>query len=390
MESRHLLAARVETLRQDLVLAGSALESPSIRRDLRDSVEILFAALIQRKTEELAAFGHTLSNGVSQDPGGLAPYWTQFEEHVEESDRLLREYFAFIEGALVRSAGLDNGICDLADEYLKHLARVTAIEWQRMTILADSEFFAPMTDIIRMRYPHFSIWNLPVLAHEFGHFVTPRLQDRLERTDPLREFRRRIRTEARTDVPPQLADGAEERASKHLDEFIADAFAAYAAGPAYVCACILLRFEPAHADEEGPDHPADGRRAYLLFRLLETFSADYSKVAGTLQSMWTANLEAAGRRPMRQPDAWLDRIASALAAILPALAPKARFDAAQWRNAATLSDRLLTDRRMEVALTPNEITNGAWLCRIANDEAKAPLISAKALELFLESPRQRT
>jgi len=218
MEARDLLAARVETLRQDLVLAASALTNEAIRPDLRESVNVLFAGFIQRKTEALAALARTVSNGVSVGRGALVPHWLQFEEHVVECDKLLREYFAFVEGALVRSAGLDNRICDLADEYLRHLARVTTVDWTRMTILADSEFFAPMTDIIRMRYPHFSIWNLPVLAHEFGHFATPRLQDRLGGTDPLKEFRRKIRTQARTDAPPSMASIVEEQASKHLDD----------------------------------------------------------------------------------------------------------------------------------------------------------------------------
>ena len=391
MEPRDVLAARVEAFRQDLELAASALTSKVIREDLLKSVNVLFSGLIQRKTEELAAFALTLPNGASTGRGALAPHWARFEQHVDECDRLLRQDFAFIEGALVRSAGLDNRICDLADEYLRHLASVTTVDWTRMTILADSEFFVPMTDIIRMRYPHFSIWNLPVLAHEFGHFVTPRLQDRLGSTDPIKDFRRKIRTQARTGVPPQAADDAEERALKHLDEFIADAFAVYAAGPAYACTCLLLRFEPAHADEDGPDHPSDGRRAYLLLKLLETLSADYAKVGRFLQSAWAMNLEAAGRAAMRTPDPWLDQIATTLAAILGTLAPKARFDAAQWRNAAAVSRRLPTDdwKKETGGLTPNEITNAAWLCRIANEEASAPVISSKALELFLASTLQR-
>jgi hypothetical protein len=381
--NRLVLAARVEALRQDLTLAHAALRNPAIRLHFRESVGVLFGGFIDRKTGDLDELARDLGAHTSDDRGSLADYWRRFEQHTEECDRILKEYRAFIEGALVRSAGLDDGICDLADAFLRQLARLTTIEWTRFTIVAEGESFAPMTDIIRLRYPHFSIWNLPVLAHEFGHFVTPRLQDRLRGTDPLGTFRSDVRRELSGLLPPGTGKERVEQVVLHLDEFMADAFALHTAGPSFASACIHLRFEPMHAYEDLREHPSDGRRVYLQLKLLGALGPEYVKVRDKLSSMWQDNLAGAGATAMPGSDPWLDRIAARLGKLFQTLAPKAKLETDNWRTAVALSQRLLLPTWQDEAewLTPRDILNGAWLCRLDRGEVDAPLISSRALEL---------
>jgi hypothetical protein len=380
---RRILAARVEALRQDLSLASRALSSDKILEPLRQSVEILFGGLIERKRADLDELARDVAANTSPDRGALSEHWRRLDTHAGECDRILKEYRAFLEGALVRSAGLDNGICDLADAFLRQLARITAVDWTRFTIVADDDFFAPMTDIIRLRYPHFSIWNLPVLAHEFGHFVTPQLKDRLRGTEPLETFRDDVRREISQQLPPGANRDLIDQAVMHLDEFIADAFAVHTAGPAFVAACVHLRFEPIGANADSTQHPSDSRRVYLQLALLDAMGADYAKVRKKLASMWADNLEGAGVSPMSGSDPWLDKIADRLSKLFQTLVPKARLDTSDWRRAVALGQRLLASNYKDDAesLTTRDILNGAWLCRLDHAEAEAPTISARARDL---------
>lgn len=382
METRLVLAARVDALRQDLAIAAGALENPAIDPHFRQRVAVLFGGLLQRKTRDLDSLARDLDAHASRERSSLAGFWRRFEQQTDECGRLLREYRAFLEGALLRSARLDHGICDLADALLRQLAHLTGVEWSRFTIVAEDEFFAPMTDIIRVRYPHVSVWNLPVLAHEFGHFVTPRLQDRLRGTDPLRDFRGEVGREMAAIAPAASRQALVDQTLDHLDEHIADAFAVYAAGPAFVATCLMLRFEPARAYEDTRAHPSDGRRTYLLLTLLGLLSADYDKITRSLRTIWDDNLAGAGAPDMSRVDDWLDRLGRRLVDLFDALAPKAKFDVADWRRSVALSQRLLTAawEHDTGAITPRDILNAAWLCRLQHPGETAT-IGAHALEL---------
>jgi hypothetical protein len=388
-EDRFVLAARVAALRQDLALAAEALDSDAIRADLRESVAGIFGGFFDRKRTDLDALATALAPPASADTASLAEQWRRLEEHAEECGTILREYRAFIEGALVRSARLDGGICDLADALLRQLSRLTTVDWSRFTIVAEDEFFAPMTDIIRVRYPHFTVWNLPVLAHEFGHFVLPQLRDRLRGTDPLGRFRTDTGRALAAQLAPAGAAGRAivERSMAHLDEYMADTFALYAAGPSFACTCIVLRFEPLHSHEESAAHPSDAKRAYLQLALLRSLGADYAKIAKKLQSIWQSNQAGAGVSPGPESDQWLDDIAPKLWTLFQTLAPKARLEAADWRRAIGLSLQLAEANWSADAatLTPRDILNGAWLSRLQRDDADLTTIGRRALDLARQS-----
>lgn len=382
MEALLILAARVEALQRDLSLATLALESDALRGHFRDSVRNLFNGFFQRKKGDLKKLAQELSES-SAATGALAPFWTRFEQEADECDRLLKAYLAFIEGALVRSAGLDRGICDVADALLKQVAELTVTEWSRFTIVSDAEYYAPLTDIIQLRYPHFAVWNVPVLAHEFGHYVTTRLMDRLTGTNPLRTFQRDYRKNIESQLPPALLSREmQQRIAAHLDEFVADTFALYASGPAFACACLLLRFEPAHADEDSSQHPSDNRRAYVLLAMLEQ-RQEYRKLANVLRAAWGNSLSAAGRPEMSSTDRSLDEIAQRMTGIWDAIAPAARLSEQDWARAARLSQtRLVPSGVADVVATPRDILNAAWLARLSGAEADVAALNENALACF--------
>ena len=113
---------------------------------------------------------------------------------------LFEESLALVEGALVRGAKLDNGLCQIADALLDELRTKADVAWGRFTILAEGEFFGEMAQIIRLRFPEVSIWNLPIAAHEFGHFVGPELKQ----PGPFGTFRYPFQEELRKSRPRRV------------------------------------------------------------------------------------------------------------------------------------------------------------------------------------------
>jgi len=83
---------------------------------------------------------------------------------------LLEEFVSLLQGIMQRRARLDEGICDIADAMLEHLCRLADVGWRRFTVLG-SDYLTERTGVVRVRFPAASIWDLPFLAHEFGHVI---------------------------------------------------------------------------------------------------------------------------------------------------------------------------------------------------------------------------
>jgi hypothetical protein len=167
-------------------------------------------------------------------------------------------------GLLIQERGLDRetggqrqgvSICTLAEEILQDLVNRTGIDWSGRVVFGDAPFLAPMTDVIRHRFPDWSLWGLPLLGHEFGHLValaTPELAQLKERRA------------AELDHP--AADP--EQRSRQLDEFFADAFGLYSCGPAFACNVLLLQLNPEEAHRPRGGHPSHGERAAMVLNHL--------------------------------------------------------------------------------------------------------------------------
>ena len=101
--------------------------------------------------------------------------WNTLGSYEKESSTLFGECLAFLQAARARGHDVNADLCEIADALLDELARLTEIGWNRFTVLSTEEFFRDLAQIIRLRFPFSGIWDLPVAAHEFGHFVAGRL-----------------------------------------------------------------------------------------------------------------------------------------------------------------------------------------------------------------------
>jgi len=321
--------------------------------------------------------------------GPRPKFWADFRQTRQHCATLAREYLAFALGGFARQANLDGGLLRIADALLAELSERVKVSWDPLTVLAETEWYGEEAQIIRLRFPETSIWNLPVAAHEFGHFAGPRLTVRAdngrvwELTYPVSAI---LRREA-------------DRGSVHwsrMHEFFADAFAVFLTGPAYACTSLLLRFDPAVPDSDGPTHPGHAKRAYLMGQMLEKMdqagaTTSYVGVLRQLRERWRASVTEAGALDGRtaaeleaKAAAEAEPTAEEIWALLQETIPTQRYrgmPAAQAIKPALLGG---PTAQPGAALTLADALNAAWLCRLDHwddDRDVTATVAARALEL---------
>ena len=159
--------------------------------------------------------------------------WTQYSgEHYKGSERLFQEYVDLVSGVALRDTGFDRGIARLAEDLLKPGQTIGNFTWNTLTIPAREEALAvTAARIVRLGFPEWTIWTLPLTAYELGSDYADSDKKVAERINKLGAERIN-----------KLGKGQAE-----LFVLVADAFATYFLGPAYACAAILMRLNPAEA-----------------------------------------------------------------------------------------------------------------------------------------------
>jgi hypothetical protein len=221
--------------------------------------------------------------------------WQELAPLEEEGRPLRREALEFLGGVLISERCLDRepasplgpgkgpSIGDLADRMLRDCAHRTGVNWSAGTVPGKDPFLETTTDLIRVRFPDWSVWNLPLMAHEFGHLVaraTPAFTRHQRRCGPTATVRR------------------------HLEEVFADAFATYTLGPAFACDMILLQLNPGEAHQPRSRHPTHHERVQVILQMLEqmndwtrarpTDQGRFRSVVDELRRRWTLSVQAAG------------------------------------------------------------------------------------------------
>jgi len=164
----------------------------------------------------------------------------------EKNQLIFSDYVDFLSGLALRDKGWDNSICQIADELIRSCGNLLQAKmWEALTI-PSSHGAVTLARIIRMGFPEWTIWGLPLAAHELG-LVAVTVDDKLG-----------LYIDDQADDDPQLR--------RQMQVCLADAFATCTMGPAYACAAVLLRFNPRFAHEGRYDALDDEM-------LTQTFSA---------------------------------------------------------------------------------------------------------------------
>jgi hypothetical protein len=375
------LCSYVRSLQRDLervdrLVDGAGLDEltwaqPDQLVAVRDRLQRVFERDVSPLRQDLDALRRDLT-----DDKDLEPCWDRAATIASSLGPYLDESQAFIEGSLFRAAGLDDGLCSVADRLLDDISRDAILKPGPTVLPARREAFSPRTWVIGLGFPDFSIWSLPVAVHELGHYAVDRLANRVNGTA----------VKARLDeARPKWLD------PRHGVELFADIFATYAVGPAYI-GTLLWRAAPTKAWEASRDHPSWGHRLGTALATLESTNAEGgnvvpSDVIALLQRERDAVAPIGSNPyvPERQKD--LDQFASSLLRALVECAPGAVF--CRWPEVLAAAEILtegggtaMTDDRGTVDV--RSVVNGAWLVRfwrgwgdIASDEE----LARRAMEL---------
>lgn len=382
MDERTVLKAQIAFLDQQLRQAQTALNTSPIDDDLRERVQNLFEKKITQQLHELS-----MVMIAAEENQPLTICWTRFRNSRKVCVPLFEECLALIEGALVRGTGLDKGLCRIADTLLDDLSLRADIPWGRFTILAEKEFFGEMAQIIRLRFPEVSIWNLPITAHEFGHFIGPELKQA------------EIGGTFRYPFQEELQKIKNQKGRAFLHEHFADLFATYTLGPAFACTCILLRFDPIKAFEDTKEHPGHAKRFYVIRKTLEKMNlGPYQGIVTHLDRIWQQSLRAVGLREQlaqenalqldNKFDILYDLVITELATIQYKSVPRAyRLSRILSTTDAETEQIVQAASKQEPEHTLVDILNAAWICRIEiddRDSKRLPQIGKIAVRLCEE------
>lgn len=380
MDEHALIRAQVRALAQQIDWAearlGEAKIDPRISEAAKNGFGVLFA---QRRNE--------LKN--MQRPGSplqASPYsWKQLRNINLRCGELFQECIGFLGGALIRTGQKERqeeDICELADALLSELngKLPKTVNWAGVTLLAEANFFTETTGLVRLPFPDYGIWNLPIAVHELGHFVGPRVPDGVGGFPFEAILRKKEQDNSKQEGPAQLSPAALAQQVSHLKELFSDIFAAYALGPAYACSCLLLRFNPQDdaACEDNATHPSQAKRAHAILKTLEQTSRGitgdpYKKIIANLSALWATNLQAAGQLQHLMPD----EIGPFEYELRPLYNVVAKFLStvryAGWERAAELRAALDSEpAAAAAALQPGDtiadVLNAAWLLRLSQDK----------------------
>lgn len=355
-----LLQARVAALTAHIDAAEASTQS--IGSGLRERVEARLATEFNLHRIEVRQLSLEVAGGVSP-----AQLWPRLYRLQAELDDVFEEALDLVEGAALRASGLDDGYCRLADALLDEITQRTPVKWESFTVLGASEYYVRLSRVIRVRFPSKSFWELPIVAHEHGHFVGPALT---------------VYKGGRTVHPlEELLSQARDRDAQYwswFHEVFADVFAAYVVGPAYGLACAIERFDPVAARLETLTHPAPNTRMAVIDATLSALNEDrlYDRALAAMREAWGAGTSEAGTvadAELAEPFVgWLRESLDLLFAHLP----YARYDDDSWAQALGLVGRLGDGTGVKSAIDARwlirDLVNAAWLARIgaANENVR--------------------
>jgi len=371
MDEVSVLSAQLEALSQQIGRVQRALDAKAIDTNLRQRVHIRFDTLISKQQQALQGLRDELQ------PEHLAQAWLKLKAIRRDCNSLFSESLAFLQGVLVRSTGLDTGICQIADDLMEDLQRRTDIACSRLTIPGEAAFFVQTAEIIRVPFPEFSVWNLPLTGHEFGHLVAQEL---------------RVREGGTYSYPFQeLIDreGHGGQTERFLHEYFADIFATYAHGPAYLCLAVVLRFDPVTAHVDGRDHPSAMNRVGVMLTTLSKMDDGaglplYGSVRDAVSDLWDRGIAAAhrhGRSSALNTASVEHRWTTEIYRLLEQELPEAKYGG--WLRAQRLAQGLQpyeTAPKLNEDDAPPDVLNAAWLWRLQRDDQTSDVYEAQQVD----------
>jgi hypothetical protein len=382
---RTMLQLRIDALSQHLDQAEDPsgwkqlLELPKFNVDDKlwlFAIEKIHAEAAELK-EELATLNQELQgNGKTESEG-----WAAYARVQAASEDIFRECLDLLGGLALRDRIQDERICRIADDYIKELANDTGRSQSFSIPGLEVRLSSTLRRVVTMQFPEWTLWTLPLVAHEYAHVV-------IEESG-LRTFADTLTQERAAD--PANRDGAHRRVRIAL----ADALATLLAGPAYAYAALLLRLNPLRAPA---GEVSDQERATTILAVLREMNTGpatdpppHGKIVDRLETYWRESVSAA-LGPADEPPAEgvllldPDRVRKAFRKYIPAH-KTALYEGRHSNRAISLSDAWQEQMKGGGALTApvpgdrehiREALNAVWRARVAATSELEPPQAAEA------------
>ncbi len=373
-EAYRILRTEVSRI-EDLIASGIGLlarsdDELSALKDAAEKIQERFSKPLLDLREKVIC----VENEMAQNH--LPEAWQAYGEARKRLlPALANDLLAAIGGFYLRYRRLDNardGVNDikgeglsfagLAENLVKDLVRRSA-EQEYPVLIVGEERPDVSGAVIRLRFPAWDVWNLPLTAHEYGYLLAIRTVQGTERLGKFYEFCQTIRRKVDPSANPvdpknnirdneacflrsvqqfwHEYDGTAPESQRRFIEsqrhkiallqeqqhrftcrLFADAFATLFGGPAYLYSLLHLRFWP--NDVVNADMPPFEDRFVFALETLKRmdvkptvdhpswFRANFSAEIKKLQELWRTAQLAAGMAPIeelaeRYRD-WLDKI----------------------------------------------------------------------------------
>ncbi len=284
--------------------------------------------------------------------------WDAFHEKMQTHVQpVFDEHLDLLEGAAFRIVGYDDGVAQDADELLLRLDKVRSVDGYLAIPSRSNAVREVVARLVRMGFPGWSFWNLPLIAYEFGHLVA------------LHE-----------NVAQHLVQTGLPHTVEWRETVLADAFALYAIGPAYPIAAVMLSFDP--RVRAGDVRPSGTGRVHLLLKQLEGMSGpagQYASIAADLRTVWKASAEAEAEAELEVLDNWGQTTLELLHDELE-INRGGAYPESQWNRVVNWPRRLLQPDPSEPIVTGDkdiiDHLNVAWVARLRQPDRVGEIFDA--------------
>jgi hypothetical protein len=422
LDADPILIMRLDMLQQKLCRIGEWFESDlrnlRVRHELKDKLRGHLRVEVGKQLVALNKVYRQLRNTSLDDAVVLQVAWQSYKQIDQESnEKIFGECLEAIGGLAIRDKKLSartSWVADTADEFIRECAKeYVGQQWLSFAVFARQEALnRTMARIVRLRFPEWTVWSLPLAAHEFGHVV---IEDNTEWMNFAHEQAKSL----------SWLTGRDDEQRLCMYEILADAFATYTMGPAYVCAAISLWLNPLPLSNESSDmRCVSGTiRARLIFRIIEQLRHSRSEGAADgepsqphvfmqekLERKWREvieRVESSDEGAEGSEEVYLseEQVTSLVDEILErfswALKPKGAylyqgaggFEEAErwadgWLQQLDNGERLAIPR-VSADSTLRNALNAAWLCRVQSQPYQFDVIADAAYELCKKIIRRR-
>ncbi|GAA0913342.1 hypothetical protein [Nonomuraea longicatena] len=360
------LGADVRKVQEELAAIKRLLEPVRDRMVVIGNQKALEAAL-QDDCFDLTEEARELRELADDDAADLPGLWRDYLGFVDTKARpLFDAYVDFISGLAVRDSDLDGSVCAISDHLLTRL-----LGQHEALSLPAREAALSMHAIIKLGFPEWGVWSVPLAAREAGA--------NLLRNAKIRTLHRFL------NGPRGRVPGAEQLAE--------DALGAFMLGPAYARAMFTFRLRPGWPAQ--PGMPPDTQRAEIILGILRRQGDPdgqdaFSDEVARLSAFWESAATDLGADPAARLDPGF------VAGVHEALRMGRRrdFSAANWGE-TVLWARHLLDRpgggqppELVEADRVVILLNAGWLARLESPE-REPAVADRLMELIRQNGTSR-